>query len=182
MNTFFMLCLTGILLNSLGISLNIFTLNIAGSIILAIGMIKLALEGSMFKKGRLFSILAVPFTIAGYVLFAMQPADSADTIRFTGILCLGINVFFHIYFTYYFTESLIDYSKSENKLACTKSFRSTWTLCGIVTFLYFMLCTSVSVSDTVNIIARIILLIALLYYCFTIYGCQKILFKNFLKK
>lgn len=181
MNIYFMLCLAGVLVNCIGISLNLFILNIMGSIILAIGVIKLSFTGRLFKKARFFAILAVPFVIAGYIIYAMQTADSSEAAEFAALLCLGINVFFHIYVSYYFTEAIIEYAKSENKLACTKNFRATWTLCGVATFLYFMLCTYSSVSNTITIIARIILLIIFLYYCFTIYGCHKILFKNFSK-
>lgn len=181
MNTFFMLCLAGIILNCLGITLNFFILNVIGSIILTFGIIKLPLSSSVYKKARLFAAISVPFSVLAFYFVAVQP-EGAETLNFALMLSLGINIFFLIYITYYFTEMLIDFAKSENKLACTKSFRSTWTLCGIVTFLYYMLCTSISMNNTISLIARAVLMLVLLYYNFTIYGCQKILFKNFSKK
>lgn len=173
MNTFFLLCLAGIIINSAGIAFNIYILNIIGCILVLIGTLKLNITATAIKKAKFHAILAVPFSIIAYAITFLNLEGYQNSIS---SIALGINVFFYIYFTYYFTESLIQCSKGLNELAATRSFRSIWTLCGIVTFIYFMAYGAL-VPGVVNII-KILFLIAALYYCLSINTGSKVLFKE----
>lgn len=173
MNTFFLLCLAGIIINSAGLAFNIYILNIIGCILTAIGIFKLDITAAAIKKAKLHSILSVPFSIIAYTLTFLNLENYERTLL---SIALGINVFFYIYFTYYFTETLIQGAKGVNELAATRSFRGIWTFCGMATFIYFMAFNSL-VPSVVNII-KIIFLIAALYYCLSINTASKILFKK----
>lgn len=169
MNTFFFLCIAGIFVNALGVVLNTFLLNIIGSIIIVIGVFRLNLQQPVFKKVKVYSVLAVPFSIAAYALSVMPGIEDRMTLI---SICLGINIFFFIYFTYYFTESMIDYSKSCNEMALTRNFRSVWTLCGMIGFIYFMGFNAL--ADIFILVGRILLLIAAAYYCFSLNSIAKL--------
>ncbi len=169
MNTFLLLCIAGILVNSFGIAFDFYFLNLAGAIILTIGTLKWSLCGTMSRKAKRYAIISIPFSLFTFVV----PLAGVSGTTVSGVL-LGINTFFYIYFTYYFTESLIESAKSVNELAITRNFRPIWTLCGIVAFLYFMAYTTL-IPILVQI-ARIILLMSCLYYCFSMYNASRHLF------
>lgn len=169
MNTFFILCIAGIILNSAGITFDLYILNIAGAIFTTVGILKLEISGLIIRKAKRYAIISIPFAVLAFVL----SLAGLDNQTLSGIQ-LGINIFFYIYFTYYFTEALIEHAKMKNELAITRSFHSIWTLCGIVAFLYFMAYTSL--VPIVVSIAKIILLISALYYTFSIYNASKHLF------
>lgn len=173
MNTFFILCLSGIILNSIGIAFNIYILNIIGCILTAIGIFKLNITASVLKKAKLHAVLSVPFSVIAFSFTFLNLENYQHTIS---CVSLGLNVFFYIYFTFYFTEALIQCAKGVNELAATRSFRGIWTLTGIATFIYFMAYTSL-IPSVVNII-KIIFLIAALYYCMSLHTTSKVLFKN----
>lgn len=170
MNNPLLVTIVGILLNSAGIAFNFYYLNVIGSIICLIGVSQSGLSGNAIKKARTHAIISIPFSILSVVIgiFASQATDSTS-------IMLGINVFFFIYFTYYFTEALINCAQSVNELAATRSFRSIWTLCGIITFLYFIAFSSF--VSTVVMIAKILFLLSALYYCSSINSSGKVLFK-----
>lgn len=169
MNTFYYMCIIGIFLNAAGIALNSFLLNIIGSVVLVIGTFRLNLPQPIFKKVKVYSVLSIPFSLAAYALSVMPGIDDRMTIVY---IALGINTFFFIYFTYYFTESMVEYSKSCNELAQTRSFRSIWTLCGIIAFIYFMGFNAL--ADIFILVGRIVFLIAAIYYCFALNGITKL--------
>lgn len=169
MSTFFYMCVIGILLNSAGIALNSFLLNILGSITICIGAFRLNLEQPIFKKVKFYSVLAIPFSIVAYALTLIPNMDNPMAVAY---IALGINTFFFIYFTYYFTESMMDYARSCDELALTRNFRSIWTLCGIIGFLYFMGFNAL--ADIFILVGRIIFLIASVYYCFALNGIAKL--------
>ena len=169
MSISFILCISGILLNALGATLDYFLLNVIGSVLTVAGSFKLGAEGHSARKIKVFSILSVPFTLAAYGLTILYRTSSIDdSILY---VALGIVLFFYIYYTYYFTETLIDSAKGINELAATRTFRGTWTLNGIVAFLFFF-CYS-SLNSTYLNIARVIFLLSALYYCFNIYNNSK---------
>lgn len=170
MNTFFTLCIAGIITNSVGIAFDLSILNIIGSLLTAIGACKLPLEGTTIKKARRYAYISVPFSVVAFILtFASSPEIARD------IACvqLAINTFFYIYFTYYFSESLINHAQSIHELAITRNFRSVWTMCGIIAFAYFLIYSALIPS--IVMIAKAVLLIGAMYYCFTIYNASKLL-------
>lgn len=171
MNTFLFICIAGIMINSVGISLNLYILNIFGCIFTVIGIIRLDTDSIIIKKVKRYAILSIPFAILAFLFSLLDTDVSVQTIS---SISLGINIFFFIYFTYYFTEMLIDCAKGINELAVTRNFRSIWTLCGIIAFLYFMAYTS-QIPAVTNI-AKIILLISSFYYCFSINSASRRLF------
>lgn len=169
MNIGFILCVAGILLNALGITLDFLLLNAAGSILTVIGSFQFGIEGFYSRKIKLFSILSVPFTLAAYGLTVLYRTASINASVLS--VALGIVLFFYIYYTFYFTESLINCAKGINELAATRSFRGIWSLNGIVAFIFFF-CYG-SLKSTYMNIARAAFLICALYYCFTIYSNSK---------
>lgn len=171
MNIGFILCISGILLNALGITFDYLLLNAIGCVLTAVGSFKLGAEGHFARKIKFFSILSVPFALAAYGLTILYRTSTIDiSILY---VALGIVLFFYIYYTFYFTETLIDCARGINELAATRSFRGIWTLNGIVAFLFFF-CYS-SLKSTYLNIARAAFLLCALYYCFNIYSNSKIL-------
>lgn len=171
MNNALSLTILGILVNSIGITFNFHYLNILGNILTLLGIIRSGLTGKTAKKARTHSIIAIPFSLLSVAITILVP-DFPNSAS----IALGINIFFYIYFTFYFTEALIDHAQGVNELAATRHFRSIWTLCGIIAFLYFTAATSL-IPAIVNI-AKIVLLISALYYCLSINTSAKILFKK----
>lgn len=169
MNIGFILCVAGILLNAVGISLDFLLLNAAGSILTVIGSFQLGIDGFYSRKIKFFSILSVPFTIAAYGLTVIYHTAAISVSVLS--VSLGIVLFFYIYYTFYFTEALINCAKGINELAATRSFRGIWSLNGIVAFIFFF-CYG-SLKSTYLNIARAAFLVCALYYCFTIYNNSK---------
>lgn len=168
MNIFITLCIAGILSNSIGIAFDLYILNIIGCILTAIGATKLPIEGIFFKKTRNYAYASVPFSILAFMLTFVSVPEAVKLIT-TIQLCM--NTFFYIYFTYYFTEALIGHAQKINELAITRGLRAVWTMCGMIAFLYFIAYSSL--IPTIVMIAKAILLIAALYYCFTVYNVSK---------
>lgn len=169
MNIGFILCIAGILLNALGVTLDFLLLSAAGSVLTVIGSFQLGMEGFYSRKLKFFSILSVPFTLAAYGLTILYRTAAIDVSILS--IALGAVLFFYIYYTFYFTEALIDLAKGINELAATRSFRGIWSLNGIVAFIYFF-CYG-SLKSTYLNIARAAFLLCALYYCFTIYNNSK---------
>ncbi len=171
MSNILLLIILGIMVNSAGIAFNFYYLNIIGSILIIIGIIRTKLSGRLIKKTRNMAIVSIPFAILSVIIdiFGQNTSDGA-------FIALGINVFFYIYTTYYFTEALIASAKDVNELAATREFRSTWTLCGIIVFMYAM--SFSSLVPSIVMIAKIVMMIAALYYCATINSSARLLFKN----
>lgn len=169
MNIGFILCLAGILLNALGITLDFLLLNAAGSILTVIGSFQLRAGEFYSRKIKFFSVLSVPFTLTAFGLTVLYRTSTIDVSIL--YVALGIILFFYIYYTFYFTEALIDRAKGINELAATRSFRGIWSLNGIVAFIFFF-CYS-SLKSTYLNIARAAFLLCALYYCFTIYNNSK---------
>ena len=166
-----LIIILGILANSAGIAFNFYYLNIIGGILILIGLIRTKLTGNLIKKTRNTAIASIPFAILSVIIdiFGKNTSDGAS-------IALGINIFFYIYVTYYFTEALIASAKDVNELAATRGFRGTWTLCGIIAFMYFM--TFSALVPSVVMIIKIVMMIAAIYYCSTINASSKLLFKN----
>lgn len=169
MNIGFVLCIAGIFLNALGITFDYLLLNVVGSALTVAGSFKLGAAGHFVRKIRFYSILSVPFALAAYGLTVLYRTSAIDVSIL--YVALGIVLFFYIYYTYYFTETLIEGAKGINELAATRSFRGTWTLNGILAFLFFF-CYS-SLNGTYLNVARVIFLLSALYYCFNIYNNSK---------
>lgn len=172
MNLGLAICITGILLNALGISFDFFILNVFGSILTVIGSIKLGIKGTFSHKIKFFSFLSLPFALLSFgasILYNTSDVDSAILY-----IALGIVLFFYIYYTFYFTETLINCAKGINELAATRSFRGLWSLNGIVAFAYFF-CYN-SLNNTFLNIAKAIFLLSAFYYCFSIYSNSKGIF------
>lgn len=166
MNIALILCIGGILANALGITLDFLLLNVIGSIATVAGSLKIGATGTLSRKIKTFSILSVPFALLALGLTMLYRTSNIDSSIL--YVALGIVLFFYIYYTFYFTETLIDCAKGINELAATRSFRGTWTLNGVVAFLYFF-CYN-SLNSTYLNIARVVFLLCALYYCFTIYN------------
>lgn len=173
MNKFLSICLAGAILNAAGIALDIYILNIIGSILTTIGIFKLNLDGRTAKKAKIHSVLSIPFSIIAFFISTLDAGDSQRTLY---TVTIGINIFFFIYFTFYLTEALIECAKGLNELAATRSFRSIWTLCGFIAFAYFLVYSSL-IPSIVNI-AKVIFLLSAFYYCSSLNSSSKTLFNN----
>lgn len=173
MNTFFIICIMGIALDAAGISFQLNIFSVIGCILILAGLFRLDMPGTLIKRCRRYAIISIPFAILAFLLSLANSTVGSQTITCTS---LGINIFFFIYITYYLTEALIDYARSINELAATRSFRSIWILCGIVAFLYFMANTVASLNSIIIMFFKIIMLISSLYYCFSMYNVSRLMF------
>lgn len=172
MNFGLTICIAGILLNALGITFDFFLLNVIGSIATAVGSIKLGSEGAFTRKIKFFSLLSVPFSLLSFGVVLLYQTSDIDHANL--YVSLGIVLFFYIYYTFYFTEALINRAQGVNELAATRPFRGIWALNCIVAFAYFF-CYE-SLNNTFSVIAKAVFLLTALYYCFTIYNNSKGLF------
>lgn len=163
--------LAGIFLNALGIILNFPVINIVGSVIILVGISYLNRTSVLLKKVRKYTIISIPFAVLSTFISYIN-TQGFVTLAAASI---GISVFFFIYITYYLTESLIDRAKTINQLAAVRSFRVVWTLCGIVTFIYFMAASTTGIYPIIITAGRAILLLCTIYYCFTINNSAKYL-------
>lgn len=163
MYTNIIICVLGILVNTFGCAFNLFMLNIAGCVLCAIAAFRLKSQSSLLKKVKTYSVLSIPGAVFAFLLTLVK----IDDMNMLYCVSLGINTFFFIYFTYYLTSMLIDHAKGISELAATRNLLSVWILCGIVSFLYFMAFSSSLIPGIMNI-AKIILLVAVLYYAFAV--------------
>lgn len=170
MNIFVILCLCGVILNAIGVAFVFPLINIAGMVLLLISLFNLKLEGNAVKKAKVYSIVAIVFFVL-VIAVRMMGLENVDQQLL--ILSSGVLTFFYIYVSYYFTESLIQHSKAINELASTRNFRSSWTLMGVVTFFFFM-ASMYAFNNLIMNVGRIIVLVAALYYCSTIYANKKL--------
>lgn len=166
MNIFFLLTIAGIFVNACGISLNLYIVSIIGCVLTFIGLFKLPMEGPRYKKARGYAAFSIPFAIISTYMTTNIVNASGQTIS---CIACGINIFFFIYTTYYYTESLIERAQGINELAATRSFRGVWTLCGIIAFAYFCIYSSLTSVYIIITVSRIVFLITAVYYCYSIY-------------
>jgi hypothetical protein len=173
MYTFYILVLVGILLNVLGVVLVLPVLNILGFITAAAGAFRLAPLCRPFRTLRNLSITAIPFSILSLAILLTNDGAMQHTIN---CVVIGINIFFIIYNSYYFTSGITVHAKNVGQLAVTRNAMTAWALFGITIFLYFMGYSSL--IDMVVFILKLVVLIFGLYYLFMLFGIGKAIFQN----
>ena len=172
MNINFLLCLCGIIINATGIAFNVYALNTVGAIVLLIGCIRMDFANTpLGKKIFHYAIANVIGSTGALFLFLFL---NGSHNRMVSSIALGINVFFFIYFTYYFTEFIIDRAKQMNESAITRNFRSIWTMAGVLSFIYFM--SYYNLTTSVVTIIAIVFLGAALYYCYATSNIGSVVF------
>lgn len=174
MDIFYILILGGILLNVLGILFTWPILNIAAFLMIVVGAFRLAPLCKGFRTTRNLGIIAVPFSVLSLLVLITNTGGMQHAITCTAI---GINVFFIIYVSYYFTAGIINYAQTLHQMAVTRNLMTAWALFGIMVFVFFM-ANAASLIAVIIFALKLILLMFSLYYLFQLFGVGKIIFKN----
>lgn len=173
MNTSYNLIALGLLLNIAGSAFVWPLFNIAGFIVMTIGVFPIAKMEKPFRTLRNLSIIAIPFSILSLAILLTNNSGMQHTIN---CVVIGINIFFIIYNSYYFTAGINSYAKTINKMASARNSMTSWTLFGITIFLYFMAYSSL--IEIVVLALRIILLAFGIYYVYALYNIGRSLFEK----
>ena len=164
-----MLILAGIIIQALEFTISISTIRIdIFSDIIAYALILIGVSGltnrnKLFKKSRGKAIGGLLAAIMIQAINCIYFGDSATTMN---TLTRGITTIFAIYFPYYFTEALILEAKLQDKAALTRNFRLTWSILGLLIFIYFI--AFMSNITIVSIVAEIFVMICVIYYASTV--------------
>lgn len=172
MSILYMLITGGILLNVLGVLFVAPYLNIIAFLMIAISAFRLAPLSKAFRTTRNLSFIAIPFSVLSLMIYLTNTGAMQHTITCTAI---GINVFFLIYISYYYTCGAINYAAKQNLSATTRTLMATWVLFGMLIFLYFMMCTA-NLIPTLIFAGKLIVLIASSYFTYANYNVGKSLF------
>lgn len=173
MITSYNLIILGLLLNIAGAAFVWPVFNIAGFVVMTIGVFPLSKLEKPFRTLRNLSIIAIPFSILSLAILITNTSGMQHTIN---CVVIGINIFFIIYNSYYFTAGINNYAKTINKIASARNAMTTWTLFGITIFLYFMAYSSL--IEIVVLVLRIVLLAFGIYYIYALYNIGRALFAN----
>lgn len=175
MSIFYYLVMAGLLCNMLGIIFIWPVLNILGFILMTVGAFKLSTIAKPFKTLLILSMLAVPFSILSLFILLTNTTvnEYTNTINY---IAVGINVFFIIYDSYYFTAGINNYAASINMAASVRNNLTTWVLYGIAVFLYFMAYSS-SLLPIIIFAIKVALMMFTVYYMFTLLNIKKALFQ-----
>lgn len=174
MDIFYILILGGILLNVLGILFTLPILNIAAFLMITIGAFRLAPVTKGFRTTRNLGIIAIPFSVLSLLILVTNTGAMQHAITCTSV---GINIFFIIYVSYYFTAGVINYSQTLHKLAVTRNLMTTWALFGITIFIFFMV-NAASLLPVIIFALKLVLLMFSLYYLFNLFMIGKNIFKK----
>lgn len=142
--------------------------DIIGYIMMLIGIMPLIHRNNIFAKSKKQAIigLIIAILVQSLNLFDFGPlASDLDT------LTKGLTTIISIYFTYYFSESIMLEAKMQDKLALTRNFRTTWAVFGIFIFARYIALVANSYFDNISMLAIImqpIILICGIYYSSTI--------------
>ncbi len=146
-------------------------LNVISFILMTAGAFSLAAYEKPFKTLRNLSIIAIPFSVLSCAIYITNTGAMQHTIE---CVVIGINIFFIIYNSYYYTSGIISYAKTTNHLASVRSAMTVWTLFGITVFLYFM-----AFSSLISIIVfgfKFVLAAFTVYFIYNLYSsaCKEI--------
>lgn len=152
-----------------GATVDIFSDIIAFILIIA-GILPLANRNVTFKKARIAAFIGLVLTCLGQYITA---APSLRTASNATMIAVGLSTVITIYFSYYFTESLILESVFQEKAAATRSCRLVWMIFGLLTFLKFI--AVMSNISMISILAQAITAIFAIYYCsYVLSACSQL--------
>ena len=144
------LILIGIFFVSLrfNISFGHITIDIAndciGFLLIILGAVHMMNRNSLFKKAGVVSVIGL---IASVIAQAINFVDWQDAAQTMSAISMGITVIFAIYFTYYFTEALIQCTEpvgSHKKL-------SAYVACSVSTCIHPFYCVWCSHYNSFNL-------------------------------
>jgi len=144
--------------------------DIIAYILILIGIMPLVNQNKLFKKSKNTAIKGL---IVSIFVQAINFIDFAKDTTNVDTFTKGLVTIFAIYFTYYFTESIMLESKTQDKAALTRNFRITWSILGIFIFVNYI--AFVSTISFLQIGLQAITLLCALYYSSTILtGCSQL--------
>jgi len=133
--------------------------DIIAYILILIGIMPLVQRNNLFKKSKNTAIKGLIISILVQAINFIDFGEGAANIdTFTK----GLITIFSIYFTYYFTESIMLEAKNQDKFAITRNFRVTWSILGIFIFVYYI--AFVSSISILSIGLQAATLLCALYY------------------
>ena len=137
--------------------------DIIAYILILIGIIPLINRNNLFKKSKNTAIKGLLVSI---FVQAINCIDFGDATTNVDTFTKGLVTIFAIYFTYYFTESIMLEAKMQDKAALTRNFRITWSVLGIFIFVSYI--AFVSTISLLSIGLQAGTLLCALYYSSTI--------------
>lgn len=137
--------------------------DIVAYILILIGIMPLIKRNNLFKKSKNTAIKAL---IVSIFVQAINFVDLGQYTANIDTFTKGLITIFSIYFTYYFTESIMLESKMQDKSALTRNFRTTWAVFGIFIFVYYI--AFVASYSVLSIGIQALTLLCALYYSSTV--------------
>jgi len=144
--------------------------DIIAYILILVGIIPLIRRNKLFKKSKNTAIKGLIISIfVQAVNFMDFGIGTVNVDTFTK----GLVTIFSIYFTYYFTESIMLEAKTQDKVALTRNFRITWSVLGIFIFINYI--AFISTISILSIGLQAVTLLCALYYSSTVLtGCRQL--------
>ena len=133
--------------------------DIIGYILIIIGIMPLINRNNLFKKSKNTAIKGLLISI---LVQAINFIDFAEGTANIDTFTKGLVTIFSIYFTYYFTESIMLEAKMQDKTALTRNFRITWSVLGVFIFISYI--AFVSTISFLSIALQAVTLLCALYY------------------
>ena len=148
--------------------------DIIGYILIIIGIMPLINRNNLFKKSKNTAIKGLLVSI---LVQAINFIDFAEGTANIDTFTKGLITIFSIYFTYYFTESIMLEAKTQDKVALTRNFRITWSVLGIFIFINYI--AFISTISILSIGLQAVTLLCALYYSSTVLtGCRQLFTDN----
>jgi len=147
--------------------------DIIGYILILIGIMPFINRNKLFKKSKNTAIKGLLISI---FVQALNFFDFGEATVNVDTFTKGLVTIFSIYFTYYFTESIMLEAKMQDRAALTRNFRITWSILGIFIFVYYIV--FVSNNSIFSIGLQAATLLCALYYVSTIWTGSKQLFTD----
>lgn len=179
------LILAGILIQVLNFTITIGSVridlfsDIIAYILILVGIMPLTIRNNLFKKCKNTAIKAL---IVAILVQAVNCFDFGEGNANIDTFTIGVITIFSIYFTYYFTESIILEAKMQDKAAVTRNYRTTWTILGLFIFIYYI---CVAFLNSVSILAigiQAVTVVCAIYYSSTTLNCCSKLYTDELPK
>ena len=133
--------------------------DIIAYILILIGIMPLVQRNNLFKKSKNTAIKGLIISI---LVQAINFIDFAEGTANIDTFTKGLVTIFSIYFTYYFTESIMLEAKMQDKTALTRNFRITWSVLGVFIFISYI--AFVSTISFLSIALQAVTLLCALYY------------------
>ena len=142
--------------------------DIIGYILILIGIFPLINRNNLFKKSKNTAIKGLIISI---LIQAINFIDFSEGTANIDTFTKGLITIFSIYFTYYFTESIMLEAKMQDRAALTRNFRITWSIFGVFIFVSYI--AFVSTISFISIALQAVTLLCALYYSSIILtGCN----------